>query len=118
MRPPKLVPITLDRPRRLLFDFNALAAAEEAAGCSLLSLDLAGRLSARILRALVWAALLHEDRDLTLEQVGAWLHPGNLRDIAEAVEAAFQAALPDQDPTAPSREEPLSTGNGSGPQPG
>lgn len=94
-----LIPIELDRPRRLRFDFNAFAAYEEATGKNVLAGDLQADLSSvRGLRALLWAALLHEDPELTQQQVGAMLHLGNLTEMTGRVQAALAQALPDPEP--------------------
>lgn len=94
-----LIPIELDRERRLCFDFNALAAYEEATGTSVLAEGLQdGLRTARGIRALLWAALLHEDPDLTLSDVGAMLNIGNMADLTARLQAALVSALPAPDP--------------------
>jgi len=94
-----LIPIELDRPRRLCFDFNAFAAYEEATGKNVLAGGLHEDLqSVRGLRALLWAALLHEDPDLTQQQVGAMLHLGNVGEMTGRLQAALAQALPDAEP--------------------
>jgi hypothetical protein len=94
-----LVTVVIDKPRRLRFDFNAFASYEEVTGKSILAEGFQeGLNSVRGLRALLWAALLHEDPNLTLTDVGAMLHLGNARQVSDSVQAALGAALPDQEP--------------------
>lgn len=89
------VKIMLDKPRTLKFDLNALAAFEDTTGKSFLrGLSLSG-LTTKDLRALIWAGLLHEDPALTLEQVGAMVHAGNLPDIDRQIGIALGVSLPD-----------------------
>jgi len=89
-----VLPVMLDRERHLVIDFNALASFEEVTGKNALAVDLWTALSARDLRALLWAALIHEDRNLTLEDVGAMLDPANSPDIINALSDAYVAAMP------------------------
>lgn len=89
---PRVIEIDLDRPRKLRVDMNAFAAAEELTGKNLLAREAWQSLTSRDLRAVVWACLRHEDAELTLEQVGAMLHPGSLADVAEA----FGSLWPDK----------------------
>jgi hypothetical protein len=94
-----LIPITLDHERRLCFDFNAFASYEEVTGKSVLRDGLQDDLrSITGIRALLWAALLHEDPELTLRDVGAMLHLGNAQVLSERLSAALEAAMPDAEP--------------------
>ena len=76
----------LDRPRTLRYGMNALAKIEDITGKSLMSLDLAS-VSIKDLLAIVYAGLYHEDKELTLEQVG------DLIDIYSSV-SNLRAVLP------------------------
>lgn len=64
----KPIPIVLDRARTLVMDFAAMEAFETATNLSAWSRE-AWDGNPRHLAALIWAALLHEDPDLTLDQV-------------------------------------------------
>lgn len=87
--------LELDRPRRLRFDFNALADAEEALGKGLavvLSGDMVGF---RTLRALLWAGLKWEDRGLTIERMGQLIQKfiegaGTLEALGDAIGKALE----------------------------
>lgn len=88
------VKITLDRERTLRFDFNALAAFEEKTGKSALEPGVWLKPNATILRALLWASMLHEDEALTIKSVGAMIHPGNMKDVSEKIREASVASNP------------------------
>ena len=64
------VPIMLDKERTLRMDFAAMCAFEDETGLSPWSSEVWGAgVSPRILSALVWAGLIHEDPDLMLSDV-------------------------------------------------
>lgn len=113
----KKVPITLDKPRTLLYDVNALIDLGDALNLNLMTAagweELFGKVvtpapqtmddkpepvfqaappSFAKVRAIVWAGLRHEDESLTVRQVGALLDPANLAPAIKAYTEAFQAA--------------------------
>lgn len=89
----KGTPITLDKLRNLRLDLNAMALFEEATGKSVFKIG--SDMSARDLRALLWACLRYEDKNLTLESVGGMVTPQNLAEINTRLVAAFTAAMPE-----------------------
>ena len=88
------VEITLDRPRRLLFDFNAKVAFEEATGASTFD-PKTFNLSSKVIRALLWAGLLHENPMLTLQEAGAMITRQNEREVSKKVFEAWRLSLPE-----------------------
>ena len=87
------VDLTLDKPRRLRFDINALADVEQIGGHPLP--QLLGVLGFSTIRLLLWAGLRHEDRRLTVERVGdimtAYLQGGGaLATLAERITDALE----------------------------
>lgn len=92
-RPPT-IHVNLDRPRTMILDANALVEIEEATGKSIMQGQLKG-LNASDLRAIFFACLKHEDPELTLEQVGAWLLPGH---FPEAVDIVLRLIMAESDP--------------------
>jgi hypothetical protein len=99
--------ITLDRPRTLRMDFNALAKAEEMLGKDLMDPDTWKRMRASEYRALAFACLVHEDASLTLEAVGAMLTPSKAAEMVRALIELYTAA---PSTTAPEEEaEPRPT---------
>lgn len=87
------VRIMLDRERTLVLDLNAMCAFEEATGKNMLK-GMESQFSAADLRALLWACLRHEDKSLTLEQVGGMIHGGNMEEISARLMAAWELAVP------------------------
>lgn len=101
--PIPVVEVVLDKPRHLLFDFWALRLAEKQIfqdwGVKTSVVAVLADLTITDLNTLLWAALLHEDPNLTLEQVGHMVHPKNLDYVADKVTVAFglQAAADEED---------------------
>ena len=92
------IPIEIGgKVRHLRLDLNAMVEFEEATGQSLFGVNITelSNMGAKALRALVWACLLHEDEELTLKDVGGWIKIDNLTDIANQINAAFEAAVPE-----------------------
>ena len=89
------IKITLDKPRTMRLDLNAMALFEEATGKSLFNLNLSKSLGAIELRALLWACLVHEDETLTLKQVGGWITTENMEEVARNANAALSNAVGD-----------------------
>jgi hypothetical protein len=91
------------RQRSLVIDFNAQAAFEEATGLSIFDKKvLTARPSPRVVRAMVWAALLHDDEQVRFDEFGRMTNPpeltvtavGNLitrHNVNEAGQKAFKA---------------------------
>lgn len=93
-----------DKMRRLVFDFNAQAAFEKITGVSVFDKK-AMRTSSRIVRALLWAELLHFDEEVVFDEFGEIVNPpelslnavgslitnANLREVNRKVFAAFGA---------------------------
>jgi hypothetical protein len=97
----KPVPIELDRPRSLVMDFEAMARFEDATGVSAWSREAWN--GTRYLPALVWAGLLHEDPDLTLEEVKSWrdiFHLANIGYLSERLGELWGATMPEAEPAA------------------
>jgi hypothetical protein len=86
--------IQLDKPRTLILDFNALCRVEEVTGVSMLIGEPAFS-SMRMMRALVWAGLLHEDPSLTVEHVGKLLGEADASDVLEKIVTAYAVSMPD-----------------------
>lgn len=118
-----LVPIELDRPRTLRLDLNAMVRFEEQTGRDLLNDGGINLRRMRELHVLLWACLLHEDPSLTLDQVGAMIHLGNMQYVAEQVAKVWAASMPEaqREPKKAQRQgaSPSSaTGSPSGPSDG
>ncbi len=104
--------IMLDRERTLRFDLNAMAAFEEATGDNLFNGTFQlGNLSARGIRAMLWACLLSDDEALTIQQVGSLITTDNMGEITQALLRSFEvAAPPESDRPLPETVSPNGTG--------
>ena len=76
------------KERRLSYDLNSIAEIGERLNIrvrlSSLGADLMEReLPLRALRTLLWAGLVHEEPDLTEEEVGAWVTLDNVQEVTE-----------------------------------
>lgn len=86
------VSIELDQPRKLKFTTNALAELEDALNMPLTQLgeNMAG---IKTIRALVWAGLLHESPNLTIDQAGNLLDYADFNHASEKVKEALELAF-------------------------
>lgn len=91
-RPIELVPIVLDKERTLRLDFNALRKAEIINKKNYLKSESWQDLSISDMTVLVWAGLLHEDKNLSIETVGAAIHGGNLDYVGDCLMRAQSQA--------------------------
>jgi hypothetical protein len=92
------MPIRLDKPRTMRFDLNAMVAFERAmGGKSIRTLSLVDPTDEER-RALIWASLIHEDENLTINDVGRMISFGSLPDVYAAATEAVFAGIPDRKP--------------------
>ena len=97
--------IVLDRERTLRCDsMHAMRLFKNATGISLLRGELQDNVAEDNVAELVWAFLVHEDAELTIDAVAKLLHPGNLVDILSQVFALIVDSLPEQ-PTITDQED-------------
>lgn len=101
-----VVEIDLDRPRHLRLDLNAMVEYERATGKSMGDPGLGATMTD--MRCLLWVCLLADDPTLTVEQVGAMIHAGNITEVNAALSGLMRASFPEgtadanADPKAPS----------------
>lgn len=93
----KLIPVMLDRERHLKFDLNAFAELEDLYGDINTAFEAMQKGSIKAIRAMLWAGLVHEDKDLTLEKVGEMVHLGNVNEVMNAITQAISEAMPKVD---------------------
>lgn len=112
------VKVMLDKERHLSYPFNALVSFEDETGQDLLavfdSMAKGVRPSMKLLRAMVWCGLLHEDPELTPDQVGEMLTFRTFGDLAPLMGEAIMLALPERDPDANPRRAPAKRGQSTG----
>ena len=89
----------------LAYDFNAIVKAEQATGVNLLS-SVVGEINASSLRGLLWASLLPENPDMTLDQAGKLIKPANIPTIRQAIVTAWFGSVKDADEAGEAQETP------------
>jgi len=80
------------KKRKLVFDFNALCKLEEMTGKNALDGETWQQPRASDIRILLWAALLRNEPELTLEDTGAMLTISSLSQVTESLRQAFESA--------------------------
>lgn len=82
------------KQRQLRLDMNALAEAEAQLGLGgiLEVIPMLEKVSLRAIRVLLWAGLRHEEKALTLEEVGSWEMTGG---VVTLIGRAFRLAFPE-----------------------
>jgi hypothetical protein len=93
------VPIVLDKPRTMRMDFAAMDAFEEETGLSAWSSEAWASPSPRVVSALIWAGLLHEDQDLGLADVRRMpgMEMSNLAYLTDRLGDLWGATMADED---------------------
>jgi len=81
------IKIVLDKERVLKFTLNSLIKLKEL-GVDVTKLGEGVELSQ--IRALLWAGLIHEDKEITEEYIGDYVTMDNLTEISEAIGEAFK----------------------------
>lgn len=92
-----LVEIKLDKPRRIRFTLNSLAEIEDRLGVKMDQLEKV-HMGMKEVRTMLWAGLIHEDEELTENQVGNMVDFDNIQYIQEKVGEAFQRATAKNSP--------------------
>lgn len=84
----KMVTINLDKERHLYFTLNSLELIEEMTGTSV---DKIGEhMNMKTLKVIVFAGLVHEDKTLTVEEVGDMIGVEKIEEVSKAVAEAFK----------------------------
>lgn len=89
------VSIKLDKQRKLKYTFNAFCELEDVLGRPLSEIsEIMDGFKLKDLRAMLWAGLLHESPDLTLEEAGELMDKASsLEEVAEAVVKAMEKSV-------------------------
>lgn len=88
--------LELDRPRHLRFTLGALRRIEEASGIGIEQQAELAEWSRTLVgvTTMLWAGLVHEDPDLTLEQVYEIVDIQNFTQVRAAIDLAVGVAMP------------------------
>jgi hypothetical protein len=85
-----IVEVELDKVRHIRYTMNALAEIEDRLGVPLSEMKDV-KMTIKNVRVILWAGLIHEDKDLTLEEVGEMVDLGNFEEVQTKVAEAFGA---------------------------
>lgn len=88
------VAVMLDKPRSLRYGGRALRAIEQETGKNLLKGEIGGDLTFSDLCVFVWAGLLHESPDLSIEDAADLVDLNRLDAISAAMNEAITLAFP------------------------
>lgn len=99
------IEITLDKKRTLKLSLRGMLAFEEKTGKSLLRGFSRNDLTLEDCAALIWACLIHEDRDLSYDDVIDMVDVDNVAEIMNAVIECTSRAFPEASPR-PLRKKP------------
>lgn len=83
----RMVKVNLDKQRNLYFSLNSLELIEELTGKTIDKL--ADGMSISMLKAVVYAGLVHEDKELTPEIVGEMIGFDDIKELSDAIGEAF-----------------------------
>ena len=89
-----IISIDLDKKRNLRFDLNAMITFEEISGKSIGEVLDNKQMDLKMLRALLFACLAWEDKELTLEDVGSFINLPKLGIISTQLRDGMARAMP------------------------
>lgn len=91
------VTVQLDRPRKLLVNFNALALLEDRTGRSVMQRESWASMKLSDVRLMLFAALQTDDPTITEKQVGRMLNMGNLQYVVQQITQAWVKGMQGED---------------------
>lgn len=96
VRPKKAVKITLldGVEREVKLTLNAMAELEDRFGSVDKAFELLDKNSMKALRAVLWASLIHEDPELTEQQVGNLMDINYMQELTSSLSTAFGQDMP------------------------
>jgi hypothetical protein len=104
------VPIVLDKPRNLKYGFKAMEALETKYGDEIGFLELVNTIRTspkmKMIGDLIWAGLIHEDPELTREDVSDILDASDLETLVGTISKATEAALKQKNAQAAATKKP------------
>lgn len=88
--------ILLDKVRNIKFPLSSIEKLEDVSGENCLTGEYFSKMTAKKLKLLLWAGLLHEDKALTIEAVSNLLDQYQVSELLDKVSHAYKLSL---DPT-------------------
>jgi uncharacterized protein YoaH (UPF0181 family) len=98
------------KQREVRFTWKAIKQLNREHGINVLRLDEDAVTNPEVISLVIWAGLIHEDPELTVEQIDEWMDIGLLPAVGEAISAAVQESA--SRPTSP-----VKPANSTGPKP-
>lgn len=95
------VDIQLDKPRKILYDFNSLVLIEEQVGIGFNDFIQNWKPNLKTIRIVLWAGLVHEDSGLTLDQVGKIIPVARMGEVSTKVTEAMRLSMGTTDDPTP-----------------
>jgi hypothetical protein len=86
-----MVKVQLDKMRNLRYTMNALAEIEDQLGVPLSEMGEI-KMTIKNVRVILWSGLIHEDPELTQEEVGNMVDLENMQEVQEKIAEAFAMA--------------------------
>lgn len=80
--------------RTIRFTLNAMAELEERYGSVDAAFEQLDKGSIKAVRCILWAGLIHEDPDLTEQQVGSLIDIQYMQELMTSIGTAFDADMP------------------------
>ena len=97
----KTVILDLDKKRKFKLDLNAMINFEEESGKSLINMKPDDEFSLKDIRAMLWAGINStiekEELKLSLEEVGSFVHPGNMAEVSNKIMEVYENSVPEGD---------------------
>lgn len=92
-----MVTLQLDRPRTLRITYRSIVELKRQHGLNLMTTDEQAFEDPETVAAVLWAALIHEDKALTVEDVVDLIELDRLPIVVEAIADAIVESMPGQD---------------------
>ena len=89
------IPISINEEVKYInYDLNAFAELEEIYGTMEAMQEALNSGSIKAIRKFLWAGLIHENKDLTEEEVGKWFNVINMPIVSKKINEALGLAIP------------------------
>lgn len=99
------ITITLDKERRLCFDFDAMIAFEGITGRNTLQENLMRGFNARDARAFLYVCFKVDDKIITLDDVGKMINKNNIETVVSKCIEAYKKSTPEVEKTKKKNEQ-------------
>ena len=88
-----VVPIELDKQRNIKLTGKAFIQIEDITGKNAFLGEIWDTMTTKDIITILWQGLLHEDPELTMDDVAEMYHPGIMADVMQAIQSAWIDAV-------------------------